>query len=155
MMLQPSDRPCLQAAVKILAGRSHSRQELRQKLSAKDYDSETIDRVIADLLRRRYLDDGALCRSVFIKYQATGKYGLNAIVARLKQRQFDSSVIQETIKEYDRSQDLQAASTLVNRRFRHAKAEDSAKIGRFLTSRGFSPGTVIRVLENIRGLDDE
>lgn len=146
---------CLQAAVKLLAGRAYGEQELRRRLAGKSFDPDTIDKVIANLLRRRYLDDTALCQSLFAKDQSTGKYGLNAIVARLKQRGFSSPVIQETIKDYDPSQGFQAASDLVDRRFARRSATDAAKIGRFLTARGFSSAIVIKILERFRHPDDE
>jgi len=153
-MLPTNERLCLQTAIKLLAGRDHSELELRRRLASKDFDTDIIDKVIENLLSRRYLDDVTLCTTIFNKYLATGKYGLNAVVARLKQRQFSSSVIQAIVKDYDQSQGLQAASVLVTRRFAHASPEDAPKIARFLTARGFSPGIVINVLESLRLTDD-
>ena len=150
-----NDSPCWQAGIKLLSGRSFSEQELRRRLVGKAFDPETVDRVIADLLRRRYLDDVALCQRVFAKYLATGKYGLSAVVARLKQRLFPASVIAEIIKDYDNSQGFQAASDLVNRRFVRRGPTDAAKIGRFLTGRGFSASIVMKVLEGLRRSDDD
>lgn len=145
-MSSPSERECLAAAVTLLAGRAYSEDELANRLVAKGQEPQIVEQVMTELRRRGYLDDEALCQRLFKKYAASGKYGVNAIVARLQQRRLPRQVIQETVREYDRLQGCQTALELVKRRFRTPSPTDTAKIARFLVSRGFTTDIITKVL---------
>jgi regulatory protein len=149
MTSPPNDRPCLQAAVKLLAARDYSEQELRQRLTAAGYPAPAVDPAIADLTRRHYLDDAALCMRLAAKYQAAAKYGVNAIAARLKQRGLPQDLIQAALAGYDRAADTTRALELVQRRFPVPHAVPAGKIGRFLAGRGFAAGTIDEVLRQV------
>lgn len=148
-MSAQNNRHCEQDALKLLTLRTYSEREIHKRLATKGYDKDTIDQVIVNLYRYGYLNDAALCSALFRKYSECGKYGLNAIIARLKQRELPISLINDTVKEYDRTVAHEQAAELVRRRFKQPTAADSPRIGRFLAARGFSPGIIIKVLEQL------
>jgi regulatory protein len=54
---------CLDRAMKLLAGRLHSRSELRRKLLRGEYGQQIVEGVIEDLARLGYLDDERFART--------------------------------------------------------------------------------------------
>lgn len=138
-----------QLALRILARRSYSEQEMRQKLAAKGYTATVIDQVAVSLLERGYLNDLVLCRLVFEQYYRSGKYGLRNIVIKLKQRGLSDQVISEIIETYDSALEWQRALIIVRKRFKVPEVMDKRRIGQLLTRRGFSFDTINRVFEEI------
>lgn len=59
----PERRDAWQAAVKLLAMRAHSAQELRKRLARRGYPADEITSVIARLTALRYLDDAELAKT--------------------------------------------------------------------------------------------
>lgn len=148
-MSAQNKKQCERDALKLLAIRMYSEREMRKRLTFKGYDSETVDQVVANLCRYGYMNDTALCAALFRKYEESGKYGLNIIIARLKQRELPISLINDTVKEYDRTRAYEQAAELVRRRFKQPTAADSPRIGRFLAARGFTTSVIITVLEQL------
>jgi SOS response regulatory protein OraA/RecX len=62
-----SRRDAMNAAVRILTHRDHSKYELKQKLQKRGFASEVIDTVILACLRLNYIDDERTAR-VYISY---------------------------------------------------------------------------------------
>ena len=145
----PNEHECEKQALKLLAKRALSENELRQHLTSQNHTSEVIDIVIGNFRQCKYLDDEALGQNLFAKYTASGKYGINGIIARLKNRGLTPHSISHAVRDYVDNNSYQSALTLVSRRYRRIQPGDCAKIGRFLAARGFTPNTIRKVLDHL------
>lgn len=138
-----------QVAMRILARRACSNEELSQKLCAKGYQSEAINEVINCFVERGYLNDAALCHMLFTKYYQSGRYGLKMIILKLKQRGLSESIIAEVIGKNDVSDEWQLALKAVQRHFKDQDTLESLKVGRFLMAKGFSSAIITKVLQEL------
>jgi len=147
-----SSKACLPAAVKLLAGRDHSEQELRRKLLRR-YDAAEIDAAIAILKARGYLDDDALAGRLAARCIDDGQHGRHGIRRRLLERGLPKAAIDAALAGYDADADYDRAAALAARKFPEGEAADATRVGRFLAARGFDGETVLAVLRRLYGYD--
>ncbi|MDT8901375.1 regulatory protein RecX [Anaeroselena agilis] len=150
-MTSPS-RACLPAAVKLLAARDHSEQELRRKLLRR-YGGEETDAALAVLKARGYLNDDYLAGRLAARYIEDGQHGRLGIRRRLMERGLSKTAVDAALAGYDPSGEYDRAIALAARRFPRATAADAPKVGRFLAARGFDGETVLAVLRHAYGYD--
>ncbi len=148
-----SNKGCLPAAVKLLAGRDHSEQELRRKLCRR-FAAAEIDAAVAVLKDRRYLDDAALTGRLAARYAADGQHGVYGIRAKLLARGLPAAAIDAALAGYDATCEYGWAAALCRKRFPAAQTGDLPKIGRFLAARGFAVETVTAVVGRVYGYDE-
>jgi regulatory protein len=129
-------------ALRLLARREHSRQELRRKLLAHAESSSALDLIISRLEDKKQLSEER-----FAEERArwlSRKYG----AAKIRQDLKAKGVPEELIARFSSPQDeLQKAKEILDRKYRApaTTSEEKAKRMRFLQSRGFS-SAVIRSL---------
>jgi len=136
-------------ALQILGRRSYSEYELRQKLYQNNYVVDQIDNVISRLLAYGYVNDNKLANILFEKYLHVGKYSLNNIICKLKQRGLPDDVIKNVTTSYDSEDEWNSALKVVNNRFKSLEGVSKEKIYRFLTTRGFGTTTINKVFQQI------
>jgi len=136
-------------SLNILGRRSHSEYELRQKLYHKDYVATQVDNVINRLLTYDYVNDDKLATFLFAKYLKVGKYSLNTMICKLKQRGLTDDVIKNVTNSYDCEQEWISALKLVNNRFKSLDGIQKEKIYRFLGTRGFGATTIHKVCQQL------
>lgn len=134
----------LQAAFTLLSIRGYSEKEMTTRLRRRGYNDEAIQKTIAYLVERGYLNDTALCKMLYEKYIAK-KYGIKAISYKLFQRGFSSEVIHETLKDYNMDNEWQNAFTLLQKKG-ILKNINKQKIARYLLGRGFTMSTVQKII---------
>lgn len=144
-----------QAALHILARRSHSEHELRQKLYHKNYTMAEIDQVVLRLLEYGYLNDTDFANALFGKYLKMGKYSLHTVISKLKQHGIPNSIIEALKDTYSFEDQWQSALTLVTKRFRSFDAANKEKAYRFLATRGFSTAVIHKVFDNMEYAETE
>ena len=138
-------------AVKLMAGREHSRQELRRKLSSRHSDRELVESVLDDLVQRDLLSDERFVES-YVDQRSRKGFGPLRIRAELAERGIEREIAAQWIEEgpYDWNEILVETA---GRKFGGAPAGDMrtlAKRGRFLEQRGFPIGLVRRYLDRVR-----
>ena len=138
-------------AVKLLAGREHSRQELRRKLNVRHADADLIEAVLDDLEQRGLLSDERFAE-IYVDQRSRKGYGPLRIRAELAERGIGGEDAARWIDEgpYDWSEVLEDAA---GRKFGDSPAGDMrtlAKRGRFLEQRGFPISLVRRYLNRVR-----
>ena len=141
-----------QMAVRLLAGREHTRHELRRKLGARFSDQETVGAVLDDLERRRLLSDERFAESYVDQRRRKG-YGPLRIRAELGARGIEGELATRWLEDgrFNWDDALVQAAT---RKFGEQPAADMrslAKRARFLEQRGFRPGMIGQYLDRIRG----
>ncbi|SDF76163.1 regulatory protein RecX [Sporolituus thermophilus] len=135
-------------ALRLLAGRAYSEQELRIKLLQRGYASYDVNCVVMELRERGYLDDAALCRFLLDKYRRAGKYGKQAIFSKLRQRGLPAKIVDEAAVSFDYYEEWEYAVKLIRRRFGEDYS-DSTAIIRYLGAKGFSRAAILQALRHV------
>jgi len=130
-------------ALRLLARREHTRQELENKLSPHAGNTEDLQNLISGLKQKNQLSEERFAeeraRSLSRKYGA----------ARIRQDLRAKGVAEELVARFSSSEDeLQRARTILERKYRTPAdtREEKAKRMRFLQSRGFSSEIIFKLL---------
>jgi regulatory protein len=140
--------PSLRArALRFLAARERSREELRRKLAGEGTDPDELEAVLDELQRKGLLSEARLAEQMI--HAARGRYGSRRVVERLRERGVQGEALDRAAQAL-KAQELESARALWRKRFGQAPAslQDKARQTRFLAGRGY-PSDVIR--EVLRG----
>ena len=138
----PPASSVLDAGLRLLTRRAHSRVELRRKLARRGYDEEEINGALRRLAELGYMDDAAFAASHIRRRSAS--VGPMALSAELAARGVDRHTAGAALNAFDRPAQVAAATRLAERlcaRIRPAGyGELLDSVGTRLLRRGFSPG---------------
>jgi regulatory protein len=134
----------LDAAYRLLAGRAHTRVEIRRKLSRKGAGPEIIEQVLDELARKGYLDEDDMALRWAQALVRDRLWGPLKVSVYLTQKGLDRGlidVVQRRVwQEFDESE---IAALALNKRFGGINEKaTAAKKAAFLRSRGFSSGVI-------------
>jgi len=135
-------------ALRLLARREHSRQELERKLSPHAGSADALRNLVSSLAEKNQLSEAR-----FAEERArwlSRKYG----AAKIRQDLKAKGVPEEMIARFSSPQDeMQKAREILERKYRSPATtrEEKAKRMRFLQSRGFSRDTIRAA---VRGADE-
>lgn len=144
---QGRDRPSLRArAMRFLARREHSREELRRKLAPHAAEGEDLEGILDDLAARGWLSDAR-----FAEHTARAKarrYGPAKLVHYLRSRGVDDDAIAAGMRAAGRDGAPQL-ETVWKSRFKALPADERerARQVRFLQGRGFALEDIFRFLK--------
>jgi regulatory protein len=137
---QPPAVPALDAGLRYLALRAHSRLELQRKLERKGHESAEVDAAMARLAELGYLDDAAFARGIV--RQRSAARGPQALAAELSAKGIDRAGIADALAGDDPETQLVAATRLAERLYAEKPPpgyrEMLNRIGSKLVRRGFS-----------------
>ena len=131
-------------ALRLISMRSHSVFELKNKLTSKGYGKELLDKLINDLIDKKYLDDESFASNYLdnlIKYKAFGFYGLKA---KLMQRGIDKGLIDSLLGNLSLADEKKIALKFLGKK----KEVDPIKLARSLGSKGFRSEVIGEILRN-------
>ncbi|MBL1272498.1 MAG: regulatory protein [Marinobacter maritimus] len=135
-------------ALRLLARREHSRQELALKLRQRKLDGPIISIVLDDYEREGWLDDNRFA-DVYSRQRIDLGYGPLRVLAELQQRGIHRSP--ECLEELADEDWIRNATLLREKRFGLSDLskdwDEKVRQARFLTRRGFSASQVERALE--------
>ncbi len=139
---QDKQKP-LHQAISFLARRDHSVHELRTKLIKKGHDEELVEKVLEELLIKRYLDDRRYAQMILRHHYAKGQ-GPMKIRYLLGQNAVSNLIINEVFSEFEDDWFELAKNVRLRRFGENFKAKDKtemfkekSKQMRFLMTRGF------------------
>ena len=144
------ERTLRERALRLLAGREHSRLELKRRLEAYAGDPAEIDALLDELVRARLLSDDRYAEAR--AHTLSRRYGSLRLAHDLKQ-QGVNEVARERVVAEARRTDLERAREVWRKRFGTLprNAQERAKQMRFLQSRGFASEVIRSVVQG----DDE
>lgn len=142
-----------QYAFLLLKFRSHSRKEISDRLKKKDFEPQTINKVISFLQEKRFLNDKDFCRA-WIESRIKRAFGFKRIRRELGlkgiEKQIIDSQIQEIKKHYSEEDML---TRLAEERWHKLKGVPPQKAKQrlfgYLARRGFSPELIIEAINNL------
>ena len=134
-------------ALRYLAGREHSRAELRRKLAPFEEEPGTLEPVLDELTEKEFLSDARYVDSVLNR--RAGRLGGARIRQELQQKGVAPEAVSEAVARL-RDTEFTRAREVWGRRFEQlpTDAAERGRQGRFLMARGFSGDVVRRVLSS-------
>jgi regulatory protein len=134
-----SPRDVRLAAMRLLARREHSCQELKQKLQHKGFDAALVEKVTAQLHQEGLLSDARFAES-YLRSRCNKGYGPIRIQQELKQRGTSQEIISAAVIQDD-PEWFELARRVREKRFGKALPDsmpERMKQQRFLQYRGFN-----------------
>jgi regulatory protein len=132
----------LDAGLRLLGRRAHSRAEISRKLGRRGYSEAEVETAVGRLAELGYLDDRSFAQGHVRRRQSS--LGPRALSAELFARGVDRQVADGALAGFDAEAQLLAATRLAERlsaRKAHAGLREMLDaIGPKLVRRGFSPG---------------
>jgi regulatory protein len=114
----------LDAAYRFLGRRDRTVAEVRERLEGQEIDAEVVDEAIAELTRQGYLDDARYAHRFAEDRRTIDGWGAERIERRLLAVGVEPALIAAAIGERGASEELEAALTVLRRRFPHAPTDD-------------------------------
>jgi regulatory protein len=114
----------LDAAYRFLGRRDRTVAEVRERLEAQEIDAEVVDEAIAELTRQGYLDDARYAHRFAEDRRTIDAWGAERIERRLLAVGVEPALITAAIGERGAAEELEAALTVLRRRFPHAPTDD-------------------------------
>ena len=126
----------------LCAQAEHCEQEMRDKMKRWELDGTVQDRIIARLVKERYIDDERYARA-FVKDKIRyNKWGRRKVQQALWQKHIDADIQQRILDEIDESEYLAVLRPLLQQKRKSIKAQSdyemNQKLVRFALSRGFT-----------------
>ncbi|MFO1205462.1 MAG: recombination regulator RecX [Burkholderiales bacterium] len=133
-------------ALRLLAGREHSRVELKRKLAAFAENEDELDALLDELVASRLLSDERYAEAR--AHTLTRRYGSLRLAHDLKQQGVADATRERVVTEARRT-DLERAREIWRKRFGEVAhdAPARAKQMRFLQSRGFAADVIRSVVQ--------
>ena len=147
-MTGESDRKRLLAdALKMLARREHTRQELQEKLLSRSESREWVESVLHELSSGGWLSDERAAEALVRQHQ--GRHGVLRIRHEMQRRGVPEH-LSDTLLGALRETELAAAQAVWNKKFSTppTDAHERARQARYLQNRGFSVETIRKVLRS-------
>lgn len=145
-------RSSLDYSLWLLSKRDRSVGEIRQKMVEKEFGREEIDKTVAFLLDKKFLDDERFARN-FVRNQLIMKpQGKYILQQKLRTKKIDKKIIDETLETLSSTDEEglaeEAAKKFIQKR-NIPKEKVYEKVGRHLVSRGFNWEVIKMVLDKI------
>ena len=141
-----SKPPGLRArALRLLARREHSREEMRQRLAGEEVDAAELDALLDEFERSGWLSEQRMAEQMV--RGAQGRYGSRQVLDRLRRKGIDGEPLARAAEAL-RGQELESARAVWRKRFGRPPAtlQEKGRQARFLAGRGFTAEVIARVL---------
>ncbi|MFC1828814.1 regulatory protein RecX [Thermodesulfobacteriota bacterium] len=146
-------RKAMHAAVHLLAFRSHTTYEIKQKLKKRGFSADVISRTISECRRLNYVNDMDYARYYFESLAAKG-YGPHRIRSAMRQKGLSGEIIQQILIEQDTEvEELENCRRAFQKKitvFHRVKdlKKRREKIYRYLYARGFTGSVIQEVMRD-------
>ena len=142
----------------LCAQAEHCQQEMRDKMRRWELDETVQNRIIARLVKERYIDDERYTRA-FVKDKIRyNKWGRRKVQQALWMKHIDTDIQQRVLDEIDEKEYLDVLRPLLKQKRKSIKAandyELNQKLVRFALGRGFG-FDIIRQCLNVDDIDIE
>ena len=139
----------------LCAQAEHCQQEMRDKMRRWELDETVQNRIVARLVKERYVDDERYARA-FVKDKIRyNKWGRRKVQQALWQKHIDADIQQQVLDEIDEKEYLDILRPLLKQKRKSIKAESdyelNQKLVRFALGRGFGFDIIRQCLD----VDDE
>jgi regulatory protein len=159
--MNPSlDKNCLEAALRLLTRRDHSCMELKRKLKKRNFDGDQIRRTIVECQRLNYLNDEKFAHGYSEQLQRKG-YGPHLIRQKLASKGVAPQLIAHAlapVRQEAKERDVCRAVLVKKLKTEYRRSSENPpmeRLYRFLSGRGFTPGTIRHTLAEVPTLKED
>ena len=142
----------------LCAQAEHCQQEMRDKMRRWELDETVQNRIIARLIKERYIDDERYARAFVNDKIRYNKWGRRKVQQALWQKHIDSDIQQRVLDEIDEKEYIDVLRPLLKQKRKSVKAasvyELNQKLVRFALGRGFG-FDIIRQCLDVDDIDIE
>jgi regulatory protein len=144
-MRNPPEKSLRSRALEALSRREHSRTELARKLAPHTDNPDELHALLDDLQARGWLSDARYTEQIIHARQA--RYGSRKIAYELREQGIDDSLISASLAAL-KDTELARARGVWEKKFGQPPTteQEKAKQIRFMQSRGFGWGVIVRVI---------
>jgi len=143
-------------ALRFLSYRTRSEKEVRDKLKTKQVEPQIIEKIIAKLKEKKFLNDEEFAKGWIESRLRFKPRSVRLIKLELKQKGIEEGIVDKMINDEGLMiNDLESAKKLVEKRIERIrglpKQEIYQKLGRFLASKGFNWDIIKKSIDEILG----
>lgn len=150
---QSADDKIYSLALRYVAMRARSRQELETYLKRKEAVPELISRILDKLASYGFVDDEAFARSWVENRRLLKPVSRRRLQMELRQKGVADGTIR-TVLEQDEATDRDTLRDLIERKRRQSKYQDDTKLMQYLARQGYGYDDIKSVLQNVDSIDD-
>jgi len=141
---------CLEAALRLLAIRPRSMDEIRQRLRKRGFEKDDYENAITRLRERGLLDDAAFARFWKDNRQSFRPRSRRLTALELRRKGVDGAAIKEIVAEIDDGESAYLAALGRTRRLPPSDYQDfRRRLGEYLVRRGFDYDIIQRTVDKI------
>lgn len=126
----------------LCAQAEHCQQEMRDKMKRWEIDETVQNRIIARLVKERYIDDERYARAFVKEKIRYNKWGRRKVQQALWQKRIDDDIQRRVLDEIEEKEYLDVLRPLLKQKRKTIKAQSdyelNQKLMRFALSRGFT-----------------
>lgn len=136
-------------ALELLTLKDYTSFEIKTKLNKKGYDDDVIENVIYKLIEYNFINDERYANNYLNYSLKHKKHGKNKIIYSLRQKGIDKSILNNL--NFDNDKEYEYALILGEKKFNKLTEDKNKKekIYRYLLSRGYNIGAVLKVIETL------
>ena len=139
----------------LCAQAEHCRQEMRDKMRRWEMAPEAQERVIARLVKERYIDDERYARA-FVKDKVRyNKWGRRKVQQGLWMKHIDDDIQQRVLDEVDDEEYLAVLKPLLKQKVKSIKAESDYELNQKLVRFAFGRGFTYDIIRQCLDVDEE
>lgn len=154
-----SEENALKRMMRICSRKEYCTFEIKQKLYNLQLQSNSIDKIISELIKSKFIDDKRYTRSFINDKLQFSKWGIIKIRHSLKLKQIPDSLIDEALQEIEPDSLNEHLQTLISRKYETVKGNNEydkrTKVIRFALGRGFNMSEIIRCIDKISTNENE
>lgn len=128
-------------------------QDVRKKIEAAGLTPEENERIVARLLKEKFIDENRFAKSFVNDKLRFNKWGRIKIGYELQKKNIPSAIRNEALDEIDEQEYLEILTSLLKSKMRSVKGKDARdtyyKLLRFASGRGFQPQEASRCLKRL------
>ena len=139
----------------LCAQAEHCQQEMRDKMKRWEMTPEVQERIIARLIKERYIDDERYARA-FVKDKIRyNKWGRRKIQQGLWMKRIDDDIQQRVLNEIDDEEYLNVLKPLLTQKRKSTKAESDYELNQKLVRYALGRGFTYDIIRQCLDVDDE
>jgi regulatory protein len=151
-----SFKKALSSAYAFVARRPHGTKELEQKLLDKGFETNFVNNIIEELLRKGFLNDYDVAYRWAESRIKNRSWGRAKLYNFLREKNIEKDVIDRIQQEvWEEFSEEDTARKAVSKRFSSVAQPAQSKILSFLKSRGFSSGVIYRIVKDVSPDDQD
>ena len=147
-------RKARESAIRLISYRDRSKSEMRRRLIRDEYPEDIVDEVIEQLTNSGLLDDEKFSRDWVKARTASKPMGKTRLAWELRSKGVETPLVEEALEGLDEDTEYELAYSVVAGKLAKINKDDPAlrnKLGSLLRRRGFTWGTITRVIDALCG----